>query len=331
MNNSKTYELALQLGLNLKKLSVGEYHSECPSCGGKDRFIIWISSDRYWCRQCDSKGDAIQFCREFFGLSFQESCEKVGANRPRNGLYLKHEKFASPRPSLIPSEGWIKRASSFIKDAHCAALSNALVLERFTERGLSMQTIKRFQLGWNRKDLFESVDYWGIEKKEKKAVWLPKGLVIPSVFQEQPMKIKIRRSEWEKGDELPKYVEITGSRKCPSVFGNGKQGLMLLESELDAMLLAQEGGEVCTFMAIGSTRRKPDLAAHQLILSFDRVLFSLDYDDAGKQAYTFWKKLYTHLTPWPAPIAKSAGDAFKLNIDLREWIRKGLNLGGLWS
>ena len=36
-------KLAFQDGLNPKKVAAtngGEYHSPCPECGGKDRFII---------------------------------------------------------------------------------------------------------------------------------------------------------------------------------------------------------------------------------------------------------------------------------------------------
>lgn len=178
---------------------------------------------------------------------------------------------------------------------------------------------------------FEPLDIWGIQNQEKKAVWLPKGIVIPTITQNLPMKIKIRRSERTVEENLPKYVEVLGSRKTPSLFGTGERGLMMVESELDAMLLAQFAGELCTFMAIGSTRRKPDVQAHNLMLSFDRLLFSLDYDEPGKRAYKFWKKLYPHLIPWPSPKAKSAGDAFKLGIDLKQWVIRGLNLGAQYS
>lgn len=74
-------ELAQDFGLDPKKTSNtkgGEYHTACPSCGeGNDRFIIWPQLDRYWCRRCDAKGDAIQFARDFMSLSFGEACQRV--------------------------------------------------------------------------------------------------------------------------------------------------------------------------------------------------------------------------------------------------------------
>ena len=50
-------------GLSIQRKGANEYASSCPVCGGDDRFIIWTDSDRYWCRQCDLKGDAIQYLR----------------------------------------------------------------------------------------------------------------------------------------------------------------------------------------------------------------------------------------------------------------------------
>lgn len=53
-------------------------------------------------------------------------------------------------------------------------------------------------------------------------------------------------------------------------------------------------------------------------------LFALDFDDAGKKMYQFWKQTYPQLKSWPVPIAKSPGDAFKAGMDLRQWILLGL-------
>ncbi len=37
-----------------------EAHSACPWCGGADRFVSWDHPrPRYWCRQCDRRGNAI--------------------------------------------------------------------------------------------------------------------------------------------------------------------------------------------------------------------------------------------------------------------------------
>ncbi len=66
-------------GLRRTSLSRGgEYHGPCPWCGGTDRFIVWAQNDRYWCRQCQKKGDAIQLLRDYHGFSFKKACRRLG-------------------------------------------------------------------------------------------------------------------------------------------------------------------------------------------------------------------------------------------------------------
>lgn len=62
-----------------------EYAGACPWCGGTDRFHYFPDSDRYWCidkgrNGCGRKGDAIQFLRDYHGLSFHEAKQRVRGN-----------------------------------------------------------------------------------------------------------------------------------------------------------------------------------------------------------------------------------------------------------
>ena len=56
----------------------GEYCGPCPWCGGTDRFRVWPEAGNYWCRQCNRKGDAIQYLRDCRGLSYPEAAKLVG-------------------------------------------------------------------------------------------------------------------------------------------------------------------------------------------------------------------------------------------------------------
>lgn len=69
--------------VQLKRVSFtggGECCGPCPNCGGRDRFRVWPERGRYWCRQCRRKGDAIQYLRDFRGLSFIEAKQALGLN-----------------------------------------------------------------------------------------------------------------------------------------------------------------------------------------------------------------------------------------------------------
>jgi hypothetical protein len=63
-----------------------EFAGACPWCGGTDRFHYFPDSDRYWCIDkgrsgCGRKGDAIQFLRDYHGLSFHDARDRVRGNR----------------------------------------------------------------------------------------------------------------------------------------------------------------------------------------------------------------------------------------------------------
>jgi P4 family phage/plasmid primase-like protien len=79
---------------NAQKVSHDEWASPCPKCGGSDRFRVWPGTGKFWCRQCEWKGDAIDFLAwkhntdlkgvaELFGPDAGEpGSEPVGKEKP---------------------------------------------------------------------------------------------------------------------------------------------------------------------------------------------------------------------------------------------------------
>jgi len=327
-------ELANQLDISPKRVAStkgGEYHSACPLCGGKDRFIIWSVIDRYFCRQCEVSGDAIQFCRDFMGMDYRAACAKVGiqgnsySHIRRSNTY----KFA-PEKAETPPDMWQKNANNFTMQCHQNLLLTKEALNLIQERGLSLETIHEYSLGWNPRNRFLPTAAWGLpasfkENGDKRKLWLPKGIMIPTASKETLTKLKIRRSEWQEQDSLPKYVEVSGSMKGPSLYGNVATGVIIIvEAEFDAILIQQVAADICCSMALGGAGKKPDADSHHLLCNASRLLYSLDFDDAGKKAFRFWKSTYANLRPWPTPKGKSPGDAFKLGVNLRTWILAGI-------
>jgi len=323
-------QLAYEFGITPKRVAStngGEYHSPCPSCGGKDRFIIWDSQSRYFCRRCEAKGDQIQFCRDFMGMSYAQACQRCG--KPANMTFtrntLRVTKFIPSEASEPPLE-WQNRAQQFVVAAsHLTRVAKHL----FEERLITTEMINRFALGWNASTQFDSYADWGLtsssnEKGREKRVWLPRGIVIPTFEAKQIMKLKVRRSDWHEHDQFPKYVEITGSRKSPSLYGGHSDVWVIVESELDAMLVQQYANDLCCCLALGGASKKPDKATHERLAKAAVILFALDFDDAGKGAYRFWRTTYPRIRAWPIPRGKSPGDALKLGVDLRSWVAHGI-------
>ena len=84
-------ELVNTIGLNPKRVASiqgGEYHGECPVCGGKDRFIVqpYRQGTRcvgfYYCRQCDKGGDTVKFCIDILKMDYKNAVQRANAIIP---------------------------------------------------------------------------------------------------------------------------------------------------------------------------------------------------------------------------------------------------------
>lgn len=327
-------ELVQQIGVDTKKVANtagGEWHGPCPNCGGKDRFSIQPARDYYRCRQCKKSGDSIKFCRDFMAMDYRSACQKVG-KEPKiasiSSRVWQKPRFI-PRVVASPHILWQERATQLAFECHDNIFTNLEAIRLLKERGFALDIINRFNLGWNSiNQQLNRID-WGLlneinENGAVKKLWLPKGLVIPHFSGEHAVKLKIRRTDL-KGGDYRKYVIIPGSMSLPSLYrGSHLKIIVIVESEFDGMLVIQEAGESCSCLSVGGAENKPDAESDLLLRKADLLLFALDFDDAGKKAYAFWRSNYPNLRPWPVPREKSPGDAFLAGVNLKEWILSGI-------
>ncbi len=256
-------------------------------------------------------------------MDFHEACQKVNISPPFRKSFHKYGKNtfvpAQASPPVLP---WQQRAKSFVTYCHQQLINEPEAINQLAKRGMTPETIKQFNLGWNPQTFFDQKERWDlpqeiIESKASKCQWLPRGIVIPSFNDDAPVKIKILRADWLKGGSFPKYVEVSGSRHSPSVYGDTSKPVIIVESELDALLIQQEFSHLVCCVALGGVSKKPDAQLHILLKESSLILLSLDFDEAGKKRYSFWMKQYPNVHPWPAPQTKSLGDAFqKFPVDI---------------
>ena len=98
---------------------------------------------------------------------------------------------------------------------------------------------------------------------------------------------------------------------------------MVVESELDAILLMQEAGELVGVIALGTASAKPDGQLHERLMKAKTVLCSLDADAAGMKAVSFWRR-YPGFKRWPVVIGKDPTEQQKAGIPIRAWLNAGL-------
>ena len=312
----------------------GEYAGACPWCGGNDRFRVWPeqSGGRYWCRGCDKAGDSIQYLREKRGLSYVDACHYLGHDPgPRKNGPRPTPAAWKPREATAPPELWQKRARSFLDGAvACLWSRHGDETRRWLRdtKGLSNETIKAAGLGFNQADIFKPRATWGLAPSLKddgteKRQWIPAGIVIPLVIDGQVLRLRIRRDDPGDGD---RYIVASGSCMAPLVLNPDRAATVIVESELDAILLNQEAGDLVTCIAMGTAPAKPDRITHEALTRARIVSISLDTDDTGaKASWHFWPETYgTKAKRWPCIGGKDPSEAMLAGLDLRQWVVAGI-------
>jgi len=103
--------------------------------------------------------------------------------------------------------------------------------------------------------------------------------------------------------------------------------IMILESELDAILVAQEAGDHVGALGMGTTALTLDGAiADYLMKNIPAILISLDNDQSGRGKTKELMKQFPHALDWPVPKGhgKDPGEAWK-HMCLRKWVKNGLS------
>ncbi|MEW6187696.1 MAG: primase-helicase zinc-binding domain-containing protein [Thermodesulfobacteriota bacterium] len=324
----------LDLIPGLKRVSTtkgGEYAGPCPSCGGRDRFRAWPSkgtTGRFWCRSCGKSGDGLQLLRDRDGLTFPEALKAWGLPSTRTTGNRSTRATWEARETITPGTAWADRAGAFLRDCQIdlAGPSGSEGRAFLASRGLEPETIERAGLGWNIADAWENRETWGLPPEQRedgkpRRIWLPSGLVIPSFAGGRVVRLRVRRPNPGDG---PRYVIISGSGAEPLTLGTGKVWV-IVESELDALLLNQEAGDLAGFIALGNAQARPDIEADRVLKEVGLILVSLDSDRAGaKEAWQWWNHQYKNAKRWPVPIGKDPTEAAQAGLDLRAWVMAGL-------
>jgi DNA primase len=328
-------ELIQEDGLFTKPVGAtggGEYAGPCPWCAGNDRFRCWPSqgkSGKYWCRQCGRSGDAIQYLRDYRKMTFLEACQYLGREPHLISLTGGRQAMPAwePRTCASPGDLWQEKARNLVDDAayHLWTPTGKAALDLLMAKGLTQDTVKKFSIGWITKDRWDAAPAWGLpetlkENGKRKRLWFPKGITIPLCQGERVLRVRIRRPDGE-----PRYYILRGSNSQAMVLGDAQHVVVVVESELDAMLLYQEAGDLVNVVSLGNAQARPDRAAAGLLNQSQLILVALDADPAGaKEAWRWWKDHYLQAHRWPPIQGKDPGEMWAAGVDLRAWVQAGM-------
>jgi DNA primase len=155
-----------------------------------------------------------------------------------------------------PQAAWCERAQAFLQSCQKVLWGEAgrSAREELARRGLSAETIRAAQLGYNPHPWFDTRERWGLAsgrnaRGNERQAWLPLGIVIPWWVDGALWRVNIRRPAADlAGDpEARKYIQVSGGGA--SLLYNvdalhAARAAVLLESELDALTIWQEAWDL---------------------------------------------------------------------------------------
>jgi hypothetical protein len=260
-----------------------------------------------------------------------------------------------PRLAEAPKELWQRKAGEFVAWAHQQLLKHPEQLNYLACRGLPLEAVIRYRLGWNPGQecrgkagpLFKQRSAWGLEDKRDdksgktiKVFPIQRGIVIPSFAGDEVYRIRIRRPDEAFAaphDNLnpARYLFLEGSGKGLVIRNPEARAFVVVESDLDDLLIDYSAGDLVCSVALTSCSIRPDSDSAQVLLRAICTLNALDYDPRinavtgkyecpGGQNARWWQKHFPNSERWPPPVGKDPGEAWQTGVDLREWIIAGL-------
>lgn len=342
--------IAESLLTNPKPAKSGELTSHCPfhvegTPGGA--FFYSYEKDMAHCHSCGQNADLVGIynavngrgvddsdgCREFV----KRYCPDSGGRRPaRQSNRPRQPEGWTPSSVGMPSELWRQKASHFMQHSVERLQQNPEQLAELAKSGISAKVAELCRFGWNEKDKWPPVTAWGLPREEnergrEKKIWLPEGLVMPVIRDNQVVKLKVRRpnplTPW--GEER-KYWEVKGGANgLFHVYGRPTSRIwILVETERDAAML----WAICHRMGVGAigtggAAKQPCDFVTTILRRAKVILNALDYDPAGAaNTYSFWEEEFPNSIRYPAPpsMGKDVGDAYRNGLDVRRWVWEGL-------
>jgi DNA primase (bacterial type) len=320
-----------------------EYHSNCPFCGGRDRFVTRPETGQYSCAirasGCGAHGDMITFLREYAHMTLREACETIGIDPDELG-YASNERRPALEPAQVtpPAEQWQKQGQLWIH-----TLRRRQTLSRCTHaldylhaRGFSDASIQKFHLQYipavNGAWIEDNPEHWGLSPDDFKdgKMRLPEGILIPWQFEGQLWKLEVRRLSEARPDM--KIVSLRGSKDTLFNLDAVQPGkpVVLCESASDAIAGDQACGDLAAFVATGGVGKARCDQWINLLAQAPSVLVAFDDDEpdengmrVGDKGAEFWTATLPNAIRW-VPDAHDLNDMLKAGKDIREWLKEGM-------
>jgi DNA primase len=286
-----------------------------------------VETDTFKCFSCGVHGDIFDWHMQRHQVDF-----KTALAYYREQLHDGTLNAPEPTPQkqadwdTPPDNIWQLQGYTFLQRSQLTLWKNAGEPGRreLHRRGITPDTARRWGLGYNPRWYKEPGNLWGLVPD--KAVWLPRGLVIPGLVGVDLWYLKVRlfgsngRPVGKRAGRN-KYLQVRGSR--PAMYGSnlfrGHPCLLLAESELDAILAWQESEGCCDVATLGGAGKHLSTRWMMDMLPYRRIVVAYDRDKAGRRGAQELARLSERLVVAPPP-AGDLCDFHQAGGDLRAWL-----------
>jgi len=333
---------------------VQEWHSNCPFCGGTDRFIMRPELGDYSCAirssGCGRHGDCIDFLKEYCSMSHAEACEILQIEHNADFVPSSPPETRYTGSEQPPNARWIETGFLLVERAQAALWNTSegrVMLDYLHGRGLGNDIIKKKKIGFIplRSDGYfyeDTLENWGLDpdKEVKKSVKVANGILIPWFEGSTLWRLGIKRPS-----ETQSYGQVLGSGEGLFNVGEIQYDFpaMIVEGEICAMSVEQEAGDLIACVATGSTTRgrlNKWIAELGLPVAEKNgfVLQSFDEDDSGDVGSEYWIQNLKRCIRWSPLVAKDPNDILRgkflpdteerhySGYTLREWVEAGIHI-----
>ena len=329
-----------QAGFEIAKSDNSGSNGPCPVCGGTDRFVLFhraggtrksakaVELGSFKCRSCGISGDVIKFMIDFCGFTYPQALEELGLENPQSTFKPSHRRRDRNHPKRQPPptqkwkpqpeqhadfvedvEKWREHAEKFVSCCHDTLLQRQSALDWLAARGVGLEQIKRFKIGYNvgqssgtkgdYQPAYRQAAAWGMpnlrcpmDNSHQKTIALNAGLIVPC-YQHyddngpsgELLRINIR--SFAKG-----WLISKGSLtflQAQQIINPSHDVAIVVESELDAFALSAVLSGV-TIIPMGSAGGVPGQAANRELRHKQLILLCLDRDKTGDKDLVKWRK-----------------------------------------
>jgi hypothetical protein len=321
------------------------FHAETrPSFG------VTPDDGRFKCFGCGAAGDHLDYLERRQGLS---TAQAIAELRRWTALPETKRQQGTGTAATMPGDApppaaWQARARAFLAYAREQLWTDAARPGRdyLGAGGLTVETMQRFGLGWNPRDLWDDPQRWGLSGAW---VYLPRGVVIPCEVSGSLWYVKVRRFERAGHPRIQAGEKYGGPRggkgalfgadhlrvACPACPGGpldagtaqarersrrAGRPLLLCEGERDALLAIQELSDLVDVATFGGAGRR--CLGHWLLwlLPYRRILAAYDADTAGGRGTAYLASLSERVQGIRVPHGEDLTGFHAGGGDLRAWL-----------